>query len=426
MSSQDCAFGVLRSRQKKLHCYRLIFVILVAPITNQLYDPETKRFECKECKATFRMFSNLKNHLDRNRCLKYAYQCPQCSIVFSNPASFTKHLKQHMGKTFECDMCGDKFINDKGLQRHTKIYHTELNQQFQCQYCTKLFSRKNLLENHIRRHFNYRPFKCNYCDKSFKTRQYLTGHINGVHKNDKQFVCNECDARFSWRSTWKRHMNMHALKQDYKTKNRLRLKKPSNSNILATTALFTASNTVLSVHASSTLLGPNSLQPDTLGQNVVQLTQTLPGQVKDNSFLTIHNPHLAAITQLTQQGTNMQQNINIGQEQATPQLAHLSRNFSQIQQTNPEQQINNMQQTQQSLPQAINHLAANISQIPTQLEQQICQLPVSQLQRTLAQLPRTVITQFSQPLNPLAQPITKQSPVVQSSQQGASHPNADN
>ena len=162
------------------------------------------------------MFSELKAHIDKNKCVKYTFQCPQCSVVFSNAVSFTKHLKYHMGKNIRCDFCGEKFMHDKGLQRHIKMYHTEFSQRFQCQYCSKLFNRKTLLENHIRRHFDYRPFKCTQCDKAFKTKQYLTGHINGVHKNDKQFVCDKCDARFSWRTTWKRHVQSHILKSSKK------------------------------------------------------------------------------------------------------------------------------------------------------------------------------------------------------------------
>jgi len=243
------------------------------------------------------MFSELKSHIDRNKCVKYTFQCPQCSVVFSNAASFTKHLKYHMGKSVLCDFCGEKFMHDKGLQRHVKMYHTEFNQRFQCQYCSKIFNRKALLENHIRRHFDYRPFKCTQCEKSFKTKQYLTGHINGVHKNDKQFVCDKCDARFSWRTTWKRHVQNHVLKAA-KKKNKKRA--AQNAAVLAATGALSAT-VVQQVPATATVVSvPMQSQ---LTANVVQLSDAVPQLTAENLAATLDHASLtqtAYVHHLTQ------------------------------------------------------------------------------------------------------------------------------
>lgn len=254
----------------------------VPPVTNQLWDPETKRFECKECKATFRMFSDLQSHVDKNKCVKYTFQCPQCSVVFSNGNTFTKHLKYHMGKSMQCDYCGDKFMHEKGLKRHIKMYHTEYSQSFQCQYCSKIFGRKTLLENHIRRHFDYRPFKCPHCEKSFKTRQYLTGHVNGVHKNDKQFVCDKCDARFSWRTTWKRHVQNHVLKATKK-----RNKKRAAAEAATGTSTVTVSTVVANLPDLQHQLGSVQLTHDgTLAQNVSELASNLTSDLTSSDLTT--------------------------------------------------------------------------------------------------------------------------------------------
>lgn len=238
------------------------------------------------------MFSNLRSHIDKNKCVKYTFQCPQCSVVFSNATSFTKHLKYHMGKSIQCDFCGDKFMHDKGLQRHIKMYHTDFSQQFQCQYCSKIFGRKTLLENHIRRHFDYRPFKCNFCEKSFKTRQYLTGHVNGVHKNDKQFVCDKCDARFSWRTTWKRHVQNHILKAN-KKKNKKR------ATATTTTVLGTISTIQPSVPNLQQQLTENIGQ---LSHPVTHLTTENLAQLQTSQNLAQlqHDQLTTSIAELTQ------------------------------------------------------------------------------------------------------------------------------
>jgi len=262
----------------------------VPPVTNQLWDPETKRFECKECKATFRMFSDLQTHVDKNKCVKYTFQCPQCSVAFNNAATFTKHLKYHMGKSMQCDYCGDKFMHEKGLKRHIKMYHTEFTQSFTCQYCPKVFGRKTLLENHIRRHFDYRPYKCPHCEKSFKTRQYLTGHINGVHKNDKQFVCDKCDARFSWRTTWKRHMQNHLLKD-----------KRKKSKRRAAASTVTLSTVVENISDLQQQLAHNTLH---LSHDAT-LTQDVAGLAAQSLNLAQHGQ--LTVTQLTQDVTQLPQ-----------------------------------------------------------------------------------------------------------------------
>lgn len=253
------------------------------------------------------MFSQLKSHIERNKCVKYTYQCPQCSVVFSNADSFTNHLKYHMGKTVLCDFCGEKFMHEKGLQRHIKMYHTEFNQRFQCQYCSKLFNRKTLLENHIRRHFDYRPFKCTECDKSFKTKQYLTGHINGVHKNDKQFVCDKCDARFSWRTTWKRHMQNH-LNKSSKKKSKKRnavVTQQQLTTLQPTATALTVSLQQQVVQASNIVTVPiqahiaqnnSTLQTHQLGANVVQITGPVPHLTAENLAATLSHGDLTQNT----------------------------------------------------------------------------------------------------------------------------------
>ena len=48
------------------------------PNSSTLFNAEKKRFECKECKATFHIFSDLQAHIDKKKCIKYTFQCPQC------------------------------------------------------------------------------------------------------------------------------------------------------------------------------------------------------------------------------------------------------------------------------------------------------------------------------------------------------------
>lgn len=220
-------------------------------------------------------------------------------------------------------------MQDKGLQRHIKMYHTEFNQRYQCQYCNKIFNRKSLLDNHIRRHFDFRPFKCNECDKSFKTKQYLTGHINGVHKNDKQFVCGKCDARFSWRTTWKRHMQNHIIKSSKKkSKKQASSLRPAGVQQHPTAAVVAM-----------------SLQQQ-IGGNVVHLTNAVPQLTAGSLSATLDHSHLAQ---------------NIVQLQAVSQLTHQPQGVSHL---NQQQSVHQLAQQSQGVPQ-LSH-ASDVSQLTPQ------------------------------------------------------------
>lgn len=47
-----------------------------------------------------------------------------------------------------------------------------------CDICSKTFTRKEHLLNHVRQHTGESPHRCTYCPKTFTRKEHLTNHIH--------------------------------------------------------------------------------------------------------------------------------------------------------------------------------------------------------------------------------------------------------
>ncbi|CAI9732998.1 zinc finger protein 470 [Octopus vulgaris] len=67
---------------------------------------------------------------------------------------------------------------------------------YQCDICSKNFSRRDNLERHKSTHFNEKLYSCDICQKSFSRKSYLRVH-HRIHTGEKPFVCDRCGFAFS-------------------------------------------------------------------------------------------------------------------------------------------------------------------------------------------------------------------------------------
>ena len=74
--------------------------------------------------------------------------------------------------------------------RQTK--EIDRNKRFQCQECSKYFTRRCYLSQHQDIvHKGLKLFQCDECGKSFSCNSSLTAHKKTVHKGLKPFQCQE-------------------------------------------------------------------------------------------------------------------------------------------------------------------------------------------------------------------------------------------
>lgn len=89
---------------------------------------------------------------------------------------------------------------------------------FQCNLCTKRFTRAYNLRSHLRTHTDERPFVCTVCGKAF-ARQHDRKRHEGLHSGEKKFVCRGvlksqqtwgCGRRFARADALGRHFRSEA------------------------------------------------------------------------------------------------------------------------------------------------------------------------------------------------------------------------
>lgn len=56
-----------------------------------------------------------------------------------------------------------------------------------------------------------KKFECNECTKTFSKKNNLNDHILAKHSNVEKYVCSICKKSFSYKQSFNRHMNVHKV-----------------------------------------------------------------------------------------------------------------------------------------------------------------------------------------------------------------------
>lgn len=135
-------------------------------------------------------------------------KCPKCPKVFAVKAWFVRHLKNEHGRKKTghiCLQCTKSFSNRQLLKQHVTLHSKE--RLFACDICSKSYKLKKHLTIHMKSHSDARPYICDYCKMSFKLKKILKNHLR-VHQMRK-FLCSECGLSFVHYGNLSIHMRIH-------------------------------------------------------------------------------------------------------------------------------------------------------------------------------------------------------------------------
>jgi DNA-directed RNA polymerase subunit RPC12/RpoP len=199
---------------------------------------ELRKFECHHCQTTFKAKGTLKRHMSLysnsivypcNQCparfFKHAallhhslicskpninnlncidvpppqkqaqvvtvvknvekeYKCLECGKIFSKYQNLYNHKKRHEGIIYRCAQCPSAYQTRYGLKYHSRTVH-EL-QPFECHHCQSTFNAKVTLKSHMTVHFNSIVYPCNQCSEILKTENKLVYHRKIAHCTEKK------------------------------------------------------------------------------------------------------------------------------------------------------------------------------------------------------------------------------------------------
>ena len=143
---------------------------------------------CPTCGDSFKSRSGLYDHNRRVHEQRPRYKCETCDKTFMSIATYQAHVTSHAKLSmFKCDKCDKRFKMKHGLKQHLGTLGTCKGKysdgpKHMCSYCGHIFTRKNVLDDHVKSMHGTELFRC------------------------------ECGTAYKWKTSYKRHYKKCVVK----------------------------------------------------------------------------------------------------------------------------------------------------------------------------------------------------------------------
>uniref|UniRef100_A0A2C9JGZ0 C2H2-type domain-containing protein n=1 Tax=Biomphalaria glabrata TaxID=6526 RepID=A0A2C9JGZ0_BIOGL len=135
---------------------------------------------------------------------------PGARLISHSAGSTVSHAtpNSHHGPNYpcSCDFCGRMFAKKEYLRRHVRIHTGE--RPYKCVICGHSFRRSHHLRCHELTHTGTKPYTCGICGKAFNLSHHLRRH-EMTHTGEKPYACTECGKAFTRKQHLDRHYKTH-------------------------------------------------------------------------------------------------------------------------------------------------------------------------------------------------------------------------
>lgn len=137
----------------------------------------------------------------------------------------------------EEEVCGEEYLDEFIVDAENETLKNKttkrVNPREPCYICAKLISKRNMYL-HLKTHSNVNQnYMCDFCGKAFRIKSYLVSHIDNRHKITRKFQCH-CGKSYNKRNTYEIHLKTHTgisldsfncklCKKSFALKNRLKV-----------------------------------------------------------------------------------------------------------------------------------------------------------------------------------------------------------
>lgn len=174
------------------------------------------KLKCQICSEPFTLFRLLNIHMNKHY---QKHVCYICGAGFSNLVFLNLH-RTRSHRPIKCQKCNVTFVSRSEKKQHDKEFHGikfERKYRFPCPFCQERFFQENLKVKHmVDQHGLKKPeFCCQFCSKSFITRSLVNNHVKVVHMKERNHECHECHSFFYTKSDVARHRMSHTGEKNH-------------------------------------------------------------------------------------------------------------------------------------------------------------------------------------------------------------------
>ena len=187
---------------------------------NPIKDFNYPTIFCNKCDYSCRKERQIKLH-QATKHEGFRFRCTHCQKEFQYSNAMKQHIMaEHEGVRYKCDQC-DHTTKKKGDLQHHKSVHEKVRKKFPCRNCTKKYSHKKALMEHIKTYHERDGMKikllpCHQCHESFPTKMKLALHVGATHFSvDEKYPCHLCGLETYSKRILKNHVIDHINKNKH-------------------------------------------------------------------------------------------------------------------------------------------------------------------------------------------------------------------